>query len=108
MSRRFGKSVRTGVCMRRIPQPRTVTQHAHPRRGKKAHLRSKLTGLLAAIVKVLGQAGVKEDYSLTHGHTILRSTEAKNVYASLPGHLRRAALQAGTRVRKPRSIHVKT
>ena len=92
------------VCS--IAQPRSALKHPHPRRSEKAHLRSKLAGLLASVVKVRRELAIEKDNRLADRQAILRATKTEDIDAALPGSLRRRAAEARAGICKPGSIHV--
>ena len=73
------------VGVRRAPQPRAVLQHAHPRRGKETHLGAELSGLLAAVIEIFGQAAIEEHDGVANVRAVFRAAEAEHIHARLPG-----------------------
>src|SRR6476469_3154479 len=92
--------------MRCIAQPGPGSEHANPWRGKKAHLRCQLSGLLASIVEILRELRIEKQDGFTGGHAVLRSAEAEHIDPDAPCHVGGAASKTGASVGKARAVHV--
>lgn len=77
----------------RIADPNIVLQQRLPWRRQKTHLRTKLAGLLGAIVKLRPELFLKEDHQLPCPQTVLGPAEAENIHLKAPSHFFGDALQ---------------
>lgn len=74
-------------------EPSARGEHFPPRRGEETHFRGELAGLLAAVGKLLGEGGVKEENHFAAADARFRSAEAKHIDADPPGDLGRGKAQ---------------
>ena len=95
-----------GIAMRGIAQPGPGFEHADPGRRQKPHLGRQLSGLLAAIIKILREFAVEEQDRFAHGHAVLGATEAEHVDAGAPCQVGGTAAEAGAGIGKARAVHV--